>query len=168
MSSADLAQGARRFGGRASLPGAAPTDYHALGTFSETWTFLELFLDRCISVVGAGSGQDGLLGLEARLDALNAAVRLDPNLAEVSEEVCALTAEIHILAIKRRAVLEGVARASLSRLGMNLFAIPSGAFNAVPSPFGHDETIDALHMKTCDLVRRSLLLFEALEAQIGD
>lgn len=168
MSSADLAQGARRSGARASLPGAAPTDYHALGTFSETWAFLELFLDRCISVVGAGSGQDGPLGLEARLDALNAAVRREPALAELSQEVCGLTAEIHMLAVKRQAVLEEVARASLTRLGMNLFAIPNGALNAVRSPFADNETVDALHMKTCDLVRRSLLLFDALETQMGD
>ncbi len=52
---------------------------------------------------------------------------------------------------------------------MNLFAIPGATLGAgaVGSSFGDDETIEALHLRTCDLVRRSVLLIGALQARCG-
>lgn len=178
MSTADLLHGHHRSGGMAPPPqsrrGAAESaapDYHALGTFSETWAFLELFLDRCVSVIDFDPDRDARApsSLNAKLDALDTAVRLPSPLKELAGEVTTLTGEVRSLAVKRQAVLQNVARASLNRLGMNLFAIPgatSGASGAGAS-FGDDETIEALHLRTCDLVRRSVLLIGALQARSG-
>ena len=151
------------------VPTPAP-DYHALGTFAETWVFLELFLDRCGGAIGSSAPGQAPPDLAARLDALDAAARLAPGLTILSGEVLMLTAEVRALAAKRQVVLQDLARASLNRLGMNLFAIPAAAMgkNAVPSPFGREESIDALHLKTCDLVRRTLLLLSALENRAQD
>lgn len=157
----------RPFGG-APQPrrAAAAPDYHALGTFSETWAFLELFLDRCAGVIGVGEGSEEVRpdppSLKSRLDSLDAAARLLPALAELSGEVTGLTAEVRILAFKRRIALENMARASLGRLGMDLFEIPSVALGARRASTCTD-SLETLHLKACDLVRRSLLLLSKLE-----
>lgn len=168
MSSAEL-QGQGRSRGMASTPrhSAAETapDYHALGTFAETWMFLELFLERCAGLVGGVSGQDSLA---AKLEALDAAARVAPMLKDFASEISVLTADIRTLAAMRQAVLQGLAQASLERLGMGLFAIPSTARASKAAPLGQQPSIDTLHLKTCDLVRRTLLLLNTLEAPIAE
>lgn len=162
MTTADLRQGARLAGGAlhaGPTPGVAP-DYHALGTFSETWAFLEFFLERCLHVAGGEAGSDGPLSLQARLDALESL-----EFGSARTEALALVAEVRGLALQRQAVLQDVARASLNRLGLDLFDIPDATLgpNAVASPFGRDKALDALHLKTCDLVRRAALLLCGLQ-----
>jgi hypothetical protein len=162
MNTADLRQGPRLAGGALHAGpsvGAAP-DYHALGTFSETWAFLEFFLERCLHVAGGEAACDQPLSLQARLDALES---LD--LGSARAEAVALIAEVRALSLKRQAVLQDLARASLNRLGLNLFDVPDAALgpNAVASPFSGDKALDALHMKTCDLVRRAALLLCGLQ-----
>lgn len=149
--------------------GAAAPDYHALGTFSETWAFLELFVARCAQLVAGEDQQEAEISLQARLDALNTAVRLAPELHEVSADALALTADIRAAALKRQGVLQDLARASLSRMGFGLFALPSTALgpNAVAVSLGHPKAVDELHLKACDLVRRALLLLSALEARLA-
>ncbi|WP_312166345.1 hypothetical protein [Phenylobacterium sp.] len=162
MTTADLRPGARLAGGalHARAPDGAAPDYHALGTFSETWTFLEFFLERCLHAAGGEADCDQPLSLQARLDALESL-----ELGASRPEALALAAEVRALALKRQAVLQDLARASLNRLGLNLFALPDAALGpkAVPSPFGRDKALDALHLKTCDLVRRAALLLCALQ-----
>ncbi len=162
MTTADLRQGARLAGGalHAGPSGGAAPDYHALGTFSETWAFLEFFLERCLHVAGGEADCDRPLSLQARLDALESL-----ELGAARAEAQALIAEVRALALKRQAVLQDLARASLNRLGLNLFDIPDAALgpNAVPSPFSGDKALDALHMRTCDLVRRAALLLCGLQ-----
>ena len=168
MSSAELL-GQGRSRGMASTPrySAAETaapDYHALGTFAETWTFLELFLERCAGLVGGVSGQDSLA---AKLEALDAAARVAPMLKDFASEISVLTADVRTLADMRQAVLQGLAQASLERLGMGLFAIPNAARAAKAVAGRQQPSIDTLHLKTCDLVRRTLLLLNALETRIA-
>jgi hypothetical protein len=153
MTTVDLRQGARLAGAplHASPVGRAP-DYHALGTFSETWAFLEYFLERCAKAGGGEIATDQAFSLQARLDALD-----DLDLGAQRNEALALTAEIRVVAHRRQAALQDLARASLNRMGLSQFDLP-----AAP-PFGDDKALDALHMKTCDLVRRSVLLLCALE-----
>lgn len=160
MSTVDLRQGARLAGApqHACLTGRTP-DYHALGTFSETWSFLEYFLERCVQVGGGEASADQPLSLPARLDALE---RLE--LGAQRKEAVALAVEARALAHRRQAALQDMARASLSRLG--LFDLPAAAAlgpNAVAADLGGDKALEALHMKTCDLVRRAVLLLCALE-----
>lgn len=168
MSTAELL-GQGRSRGMASTPrySAAETaapDYHALGTFVETWTFLELFLERCAGLVGGVSGQDSLA---ARLEALDAAARVAPMLKDFSSEIWVLTADVRTLADMRQTVLQGLAQASLERLGMGLFAIPNAARTPKAVALRQQPSIDTLHLKTCDLVRRTLLLLNALETRIA-
>jgi len=142
----------------------APPDYHALGTFSETWAFLELFIGRCAQLL-AGEDQHEAFNLQARLNALDAAVRLAPELDALTADALALTAEIRAMAIKRQEVLQDLARASLNRLGLSLFALPSKVLepNAIGRAFANPKAVDELHLKACDLVRRTLLLLSALD-----
>ena len=127
MNTVDLRTGARPAGAlqHACQAGRAP-DYHALGTFSETWSFLEYFLERCVQVGGG--------------------------------EAAALAAEVRALAHRRQAALQDLARASLSRMGLGQLDV-----SAAPQPADGDKALDALHMRTCDLVRRAVLLLCALE-----
>ena len=55
-------------------------------------------------------------------------------------------------------VLQDLARASLSRMGLGQFDVSDA-----PQPADGDKALDALHMRTCDLVRRAVLLLCALE-----
>jgi hypothetical protein len=144
--------------------GPAP-DYHALGTFAETWAFLELFVGRCAQLVAGEDQDEAEASLQGRLDALDAAMRLAPELYELADETLALTAEIRSVASKRQAALQDLARASLSRLGVGLFALPAAALgpNAVGGGLCASKAVDELHMKACDLVRRTLLLLSALQ-----
>lgn len=126
-------------------------DYHALGTFSETWSFLEFFLGRCLSALGANAAP----GLQAKLESMDAAAqRLE---GPHAHEVAALAAEVRALAGKREAALQDLARASLNRMGLGQFDI-DGAL-----PHDGDKTLEALHMRTCDLVRRTVMLLCALQ-----
>ena len=163
MSAADILHDPTGAPARPRRAPAAP-DYHALGTFSETWAFLELFLDRCAAVVGVGEASEDPPSLKARLDRLDAAARLLPALEGVAAEVAGLTAEVRVLAFKRRIALENIARASLERLGMNLFELPTAAMGCVRASPCND-SLETLHLKACDLVRRTLLLLSKLEAR---
>lgn len=147
----------------------APPDYHALGTFSETWAFLELFIGRCAQLTAGEDQHEAGFNLQARLDALNAAVRLAPELQELSTDALALTAEIRAVALKRQEVLQDLARASLTRLGLSLFALPSKVMepNAIGRAFSNPKALDELHLKACDLVRRTLLLLSALDDRLA-
>ena len=139
---------------------AAAPDYHALGTFSETWSFLEFFLGRCLSALG----EDAAPGLQAKQEALDMAARQRSD--EAGSEVATLVAEVRALAAKREAALQELARASLNRMGLHMFAPADAALgpNAVGSPLGNgSKTVEALHMRACDLVRRSALLLCGLE-----
>ena len=153
MSTVELRPGARLAGApqHACLTGGAP-DYHALGTFSETWSFLEYFLERCVQVGGGEAACDQPLSLTARLDALE---RLE--LGAQRSEAAALTTEIRVVAHRRQAALQDLARASLNRMGLGQFDIPAAL------PHDGDNALEALHMRTCDLVRRTVLLLCALE-----
>ena len=168
MSTADLLGQGRSRGAaptpRCSAAEMAAPDYHALGTFAETWTFLELFLERCAGLVGGVSGQDSLA---AKLEALDAAARVAPMLKDFASEISVLTADVRTLSDMRQAVLQGLAQASLERLGMGLFAIPNAARAAKAVAGRQQPSIDTLHLKTCDLVRRTLLLLNALETRIA-
>lgn len=169
MSTADLLGQGRSRGAaptpRCSAAEMAAPDYHALGTFAETWTFLELFLERCTGLVGGVSGQDSLA---AKLEALDTAARVAPMLKDFASEISVLTTDVQSLADTRHAVLQGLAQASLERLGMGLFAIPSAArAPKAASSSLRQPSIDTLHLKTCDLVRRTLLLLNALETRIA-
>ena len=169
MSTADL-MGQSRARGTAPTPrcGTAVPDYHALGTFAETWAFLDLFLDRCAGLVGGACGQDPG-SLSAKLEALEVAARVAPMLKDFSSEISVLTADIRALADTRQVVMQALAQASLERLGIGLFAIPSAARapKAAASPRRPELSLDALHLKTCDLVRRTLLLLNALETRLA-
>ena len=151
MNTVDLRTGARPAGALQHARGRAP-DYHALGTFSETWSFLEYFLERCVQA-GGEAACDQPLSLAVRLDALE---RLD--FGAQRSEAAALAVEVRALAHRRQAALQDLARASLSRMGLGQF----DAFAAPPTTDG-DKALDALHMRTCDLVRRAVLLLCALE-----
>lgn len=169
MSTADLLGQGRSRGAaptpRCSAAETAAPDYHALGTFAETWTFLELFLERCTGLVGGVSGQDSLA---AKLEALDTAARVAPMLKDFASEISVLTTDVRSLADTRHAVLQGLAQASLERLGMGLFAIPSAARAPKAASLSlRQPSIDTLHLKTCDLVRRTLLLLNALETRIA-
>lgn len=169
MSTADLLGQDRSRGAastlRHSAAETAAPDYHALGTFAETWMFLELFLERCTGLVGGVSGQDSLA---AKLEALDTAARVAPMLKDFASEISVLTADVRSLADMRQAVLQGLAQASLERLGMGLFAIPSAArAPKAASSSLRQPSIDTLHLKTCDLVRRTLLLLNALETRLA-
>lgn len=159
MNTADLRQGPRLAGGalHAGPSAGATPDYHALGTFSETWAFLEFFLERCLHVVGGEADCDQPLSLQARLDALESL-----ELGASRAEALALVAEVRALALKRQAVLQDLARASLNRMGLNLFDVSNAALGAAPA-LGGDKALEALHMKTCDLVRRAALLLCTLQ-----
>ena len=147
----------------------SPPDYHALGTFSETWAFLELFVGRCAQLTAGEDQHDTGFNLQARLDALDAAVRLAPELQDLSADALALTAEIRAAAVKRQEVLQDLARASLNRLGLSLFSLPSKAMepNAIGRAFANPKAVDELHLKACDLVRRTLLLLSALDERLA-
>ncbi|MCX7587157.1 hypothetical protein [Phenylobacterium sp. 58.2.17] len=147
MNTVDLRTGARPAGAlqHACQAGRAP-DYHALGTFSETWSFLEYFLERCVQVGGGEAAYDQ--PLSPRLDALE----------RLGGEAAALAAEVRALAHRRQAALQDLARASLSRMGLGQLDV-----SAAPQPAAGDKALDALHMRTCDLVRRAVLLLCALE-----
>lgn len=147
MNTVDLRTGARPAGAlqHARQAGRAP-DYHALGTFSETWSFLEYFLERCVQVGGGEAACDQPLSL--RLDALE----------RFGGEAAALAAEARALAHRRQAALQDLARASLSRMGLGQFDA-----SAAPPTTDGDKALDALHMRTCDLVRRAVLLLCDLE-----
>lgn len=153
MNTLEVGPGARPAG---APPHACPTprapDYHALGTFSETWAFLEYFIDRCLQAGGGAAASDQPLSLAARLDALE---RLD--LGPQGREAAALAAEARALADRRQNALQDLARASLNRMGLGQFDI-DGAL-----PHDGDKTLEALHMRTCDLVRRTVMLLCALQ-----
>ncbi|MBA4012897.1 MAG: hypothetical protein C0481_13600 [Phenylobacterium sp.] len=153
MNTVELRPGARLAGApqHACSTGRAP-DYHALGTFSETWSFLEYFLGRCVQVGGGETACDQPLSLAAQLDALE---RLE--LGAQRSEAAALAAEIRVAAHRRQAALQDLARASLNRMGLGQFDIPAAL------PHDGDKALEALHMRTCDLVRRTVLLLCALE-----
>lgn len=135
-------------------------DYHALGTFSETWSFLEFFLGRCLSALGANAAP----GLQAKLESMDAAAqRLE---GPHAHEVAALAAEVRALAEKREAALQDLARASLNRMGLHMFAPADAALGpkAVATPLDNgSKAVEALHLRACDLVRRSALLLCTLE-----
>ena len=152
MNTVDLRTGARPAGALQHARGRAP-DYHALGTFSETWSFLEYFIDRCLQAGGGETASDRPLSLAARLDALE---RLDHGSQGV--EAAALISDTRALADRRQNALQDLARASLSRLGLGQFDVSDA-----PQPADGDKALDALHMRTCDLVRRAVLLLCALE-----
>jgi hypothetical protein len=159
----------------ASRPGESPPpvgttpDYHALGTFSETWAFLQFFLQRAVGVIdGMAIGSSPIdpndLSLKAKLAYIETAVRIAPNLQDLAPEALALTRDIEHVAVKRQALLQELARESLNRLGMHLFEIPNlDRSRGDCAPAGG--ALNDLHLKTCDLVRRSLLLATALEAR---
>ena len=151
MNTVDLRTGARPAGALQHARGRAP-DYHALGTFSETWSFLEYFLERCVQA-GGEAACDQPLSLAVRLDALE---RLD--FGAQRSEAAALAVEVRALAHRRQAALQDLARASLSRMGLGQFDA-----SAAPPTTDGDKALDALHMRTCDLVRRAVLLLCALE-----
>ena len=150
MNTVDLRTGARPAGALQHARGRAP-DYHALGTFSETWSFLEYFLERCVQA-GGEAACDQPLSLAVRLDALE---RLD--FGAQRSEAAALAVEVRALAHRRQAALQDLARASLQRMGLGQFDI-DGAL-----PHDGDKTLEALHMRTCDLVRRTVMLLCALQ-----
>ena len=150
MNTVDLRTGARPAGALQHAWGRAP-DYHALGTFSETWSFLEYFLERCVQA-GGEAACDQPLSLAVRLDALE---RLD--FGAQRSEAAALAVEVRALAHRRQAALQDLARASLHRMGLGQFDI-DGAL-----PHDGDKTLEALHMRTCDLVRRTVMLLCALQ-----
>ena len=150
MNTVDLRTGARPAGALQHAWGRAP-DYHALGTFSETWSFLEYFLERCVQA-GGEAACDQPLSLAVRLDALE---RLD--FGAQRSEAAALAVEVRALAHRRQAALQDLARASLQRMGLGQFDI-DGAL-----PHDGDKTLEALHMRTCDLVRRTVMLLCALQ-----
>jgi hypothetical protein len=157
MSTADL----RRFnsapsGGARPREPAAP-DYHALGTFSETWAFLELFVGRCVVELGAPPPP----GLAGKLDALEA--RLDAARPSRRREAAALIDEVRAVALQREAALQDLARSSLHRMGLNILEPAPDLPNAAASPF-EQRPIETLHMQACDLVRRSAMLLCALKA----
>ena len=153
MNTLEVGSGARPAG---APPHACPTprapDYHALGTFSETWAFLEYFIDRCLQAGGSETASDRPLSLAARLDALE---RLD--LGSQGGEAAALISDARALADRRQNALQDLARASLQRMGLGQFDI-DGAL-----PHDGDKTLEALHMRTCDLVRRTVMLLCALQ-----
>lgn len=146
--------------------GAAP-DYHALGTFAETWAFLELFIGRCDTLVAGPDGAEAEVSLKAGLDALETAARLAPELHDLSAETLVLVGEIRAVSLKRQAALQDLARASLNRLGLSLFALPATALgpNAAGSAPCPAKAVEELHLKACDLVRRAVLLLNALQAR---
>ena len=151
MNTVDLRTGARPAGALQHAWGRAP-DYHALGTFSETWSFLEYFLERCVQA-GGEAACDQPLSLAVRLDALE---RLD--FGAQRSAAAALAVEVRALAHRRQAALQDLARASLSRMGLGQFDV-----SAAPPPADGDKALEVLHMRTCDLVRRAVLLLCALE-----
>ena len=151
MNTVDLRTGARPAGALQHAWGRAP-DYHALGTFSETWSFLEYFLERCVHA-GGEAACDQPLSLAVRLDALE---RLD--FGAQRSEAAALAVEVRALAHRRQAALQDLARASLSRMGLGQFDA-----SAAPPAADGDKALEVLHMRTCDLVRRAVLLLCALE-----
>ena len=153
MNTLELRPGARPAGAPPHAgPAARAPDYHALGTFAETWAFLEYFVDRCLQASGGGTASDQPPSLAARLDALE---RLD--LGPQGREAAALVAEARILAVRRQAALHDLARASLHRMGLGQFDL------AEAPPQDGDKTLEALHMRTCDLVRRAVMLLCALQ-----
>ncbi|MBP7701958.1 MAG: hypothetical protein KA098_05090 [Phenylobacterium sp.] len=145
MTTVDLRPGVRPAGALQHAWGRAP-DYHALGTFSETWSFLEYFLERCVQAGGGEAACEQPLSL--RLDALE----------RLGGEAAALAAEARALAHRRQAALQDLARASLSRMGLGQFDA-----SAAPPTTEGDKALEVLHMRTCDLVRRAVLLLCALE-----
>ena len=90
--------------------------------------------------------------LADRLDALESL-----ELGTQQGEAVALAAEIRVVAHRRQGALQDLARASLVRMGLGQFDIPGA-----PSQDG-DKVLEALHMRTCDLVRRAVLLLCALQ-----
>ena len=64
------------------------------------------------------------------------------------------------LAVRRERALQELARASLNRMGLHMFA-PTDA--ALAGDALDSKTVEALHMRACDLVRRSALLLCRLE-----
>jgi hypothetical protein len=152
MSAVELLRGA---GGAAAhaAPGPA-TDYHALGAFTETWAFLELFLGRCAETVGIDAEGEA----SARAEALARAVRANPAFAPLAGKTCTLAREAADLAQRRQALLEDLAYASLRRMGVEVCNAP---------PAGPPPALDALHMSACDLVRRTVLLLGQLKARRG-
>lgn len=159
MSTADL----RRFhsapsGGGGRPGGTGAPDYHALGTFSETWAFLELFVGRCVGELGAQVPP----GLLAKLDALEVALICTP--IRQCREAQALIDEIRAVALQRESALQDLARSSLHRMGLNMLEPAPDLPNATASPF-EQRPIETLHMRACDLVRRSAMLLCALKAE---
>lgn len=154
MSMADLRRASASGGTR---PGAAP-DYHALGTFSETWAFLELFVGRC---VGELSPQIPA-GLLAKLDALEVALICTP--IRQWREAQSLITEIRAVDLQREAALQDLARSSLHRMGLSMLEPAPDLPNAAASPF-EPRPIETLHMRACDLVRRAALLLCELKAE---
>lgn len=158
MSTADLrryptAPSSGVWPGRPTAP-----DYHALGTFSETWAFLELFVGRCVGELSAQVPP----GLLAKLDAMEVALICTP--IRQRSEVQALIAEIRAVDLQREAALQDLARSSLHRMGLNMLEPAPDLPNATASPF-ESRPIEALHMRACDLVRRSALLLCELKAE---
>ena len=79
-------------------------------------------------------------------------------LERLGGEAAALAAEARALAHRRQAALQDLARASLSRMGLGQFDA-----SAAPPAADGDKALEVLHMRTCDLVRRAVLLLCALE-----
>ena len=121
-----------------------PTDYHALGAFTETWAFLELFLGRCAELAGAPAAGDAV----ARARDLDALIRSTPGLAPLSPLTAGLAEDVAALSLRRQDAVAELARASLRRMGLDPREAPPAA----------TATLDDLHLNACDLVRRCVLL----------
>ena len=112
---------------------------------------------------------DQELLLHSALLALGVPVVIDRGAAEVQTalerldhgsqgvEAAALISDTRALADRRQNALQDLARASLQRMGLGQFDI-DGAL-----PHDGDKTLEALHMRTCDLVRRTVMLLCALQ-----
>ena len=152
MSAVELRRSA---GGAATHAASGPaTDYHALGAFTETWAFLELFLGRCAETAGARVEGD----VSARAEAMARVVQASPEFAPLAGKACTLAREAADPARRRRALLEDLAYASLRRMGVEVCNAP---------PAGAPAALDDLHMSACDLVRRTVLLLGQLKARRG-
>lgn len=155
MGSADLWRGATPAGAVVQPPAAPATDYHALGAFTETWAFLELFLGRCAEAAGAQACGDAV----ARAIALEAAVAGRADLRPLHGRIRRLAQEVVELSEARQGLTLALAEASLHRLGLACLAA------AAPPEAG--KSLEGLHMRACDLVRRSALLLGELKARRG-
>jgi hypothetical protein len=170
MNASHLLEAARQGPGESPPPVvAASPDYHAMGTFSETWAFLQFFLQRAVIVIdgmatGAPPIEPNDFGLKTKLAYIEAAFRLAPELGDLAPEALALTHDIELVAARRQALLQAMARESLNRLGMHLFEIPN-LDRSRGDCARSSGALNDLHLKTCDLVRRSLLLATALEVR---